>query len=109
MEKVSYITHLNSDNYNDIISTEGIKLLKIGATWCGPCRMIDPKIDELSVEFYGKAMICKLDADESRDIITQLNIRSVPTLIVFKDGVEIERTTGNLDMEQLRSLIKDKV
>ena len=75
---------LTSSNFDEAKS--GVALVDFWAPWCGPCRMLAPIIDELANEFDGKAKICKVNTDEEGDLAAQYGVRSIPTLIFFKNG-----------------------
>lgn len=77
-------------------------MLKFGATWCGPCRQIAPVIDELIKEGHD---IKNVDIDTEQSITQQYNIRSVPTLVILEDGVEIERIVGIASKEKIKELL----
>ena len=74
---------LTAENFN--IAKEGVALVDFWAPWCGPCRMLAPVIDELAEEFDGKAKICKVNTDEVQDLAVEYGVRSIPTLLFFKD------------------------
>lgn len=69
-------------------------LVDFWAQWCGPCRMLAPILDELGGQFEGKAKIAKVDADVSQDLAARYNIQALPTLVLFKNGAELERLVG---------------
>jgi thioredoxin 1 len=73
---------------------EGVTLVDFWAPWCGPCRMVAPVIDELANDFDKKANIVKVNTDEMGDLAAEYNVRSIPTVIIFKDGNEQERFVG---------------
>lgn len=98
------IIYLDDKNFQSSIAS-GVTLVDFFATWCGPCRMITPIVEELSVELNGKARIAKLDIDQAQEVTSSLQITSVPTLILFKDGKEIKRVVGVKDIDFLRNLI----
>ena len=76
---------LTSSDFEATLS-EGVSLVDFWAPWCGPCRMIAPVIEELANDYDGKAKICKVNTDEEQDIAVKFGIRSIPTIIFFKDG-----------------------
>ncbi len=84
---------LNASNFNDTIK-EGVTLVDFWAPWCGPCRMIAPVIEELANDYEGKAKICKVNTDEEQDIAIQYGIRSIPTILFFKDGQLVDQMVG---------------
>ncbi|RUM66252.1 MAG: thioredoxin [Sulfurimonas sp.] len=84
---------LTSANFEATIK-EGVSLVDFWAPWCGPCRMIAPVIEELAEEFSGKANICKVNTDEEQDIGVKYGIRSIPTIMFFKDGELVDQMVG---------------
>lgn len=101
---MSNIIHLNDENFENVIA-DGVTLVDFHASWCGPCRMIAPVVEELANHFGGKARIAKLDIEEAQETTASLGITSVPTLILFKNGKEVKRVFGVKDLEFLRSLV----
>ena len=79
-------------------------LVDFFATWCGPCRMMAPTIDEVSQEMAGKASVYKLDIEEAPQIAQRLGIMSVPTFMVFKDGKVASQTIGAQPKENILAL-----
>lgn len=94
---------LTSENFNTI--KEGVALVDFWAPWCGPCRMLAPVIDELANDFDGRAKICKVNTDEQGDLAAEYGVRSIPTLIFFKDG----QIAGQLVGAQSKQAIADKL
>ena len=84
---------LNSSNFDSTIAN-GVTLVDFWAPWCGPCRMIAPIIEELAEDFEGKATIAKVNTDEEQDIAIRYGIRSIPTLLFFKDGEIADQMIG---------------
>lgn len=84
---------LNADNFKDEIAS-GVVLVDFFATWCGPCKMLSPIIEELATEFEGKAKIARLDVDQAPHIAGEFGVQSIPTIIIFKDGKEVDRMIG---------------
>lgn len=98
---------VTESNYDGFIS-EGTAVLDIKSEWCQPCRMLSPIIEELSNE-YENVKIGKLDADESSDIAQRLGIRSIPTILIFKNGEVVERHTGMITKNNLKQLIDKNI
>jgi len=84
---------LTAANFDESIK-EGVALVDFWAPWCGPCRMLAPVIEELAEDFDGKAKICKVNTDEEQDIAVKYGIRSIPTILFFKDGELVDQMVG---------------
>lgn len=89
-----------------VTEAKGTVLVDFFATWCGPCKMIAPAVEQLAEEYAGKAAVYKLDVDETQDIAMQYGIMSIPTLVFFKDGQEAERIRGALSAAELRETLE---
>ena len=85
---------LNDSNFNDQITGETPILVDFWAEWCGPCRLVAPVLDEIAKEYQGKISIGKLNVDENPRLSGSFDVMSIPTLILFKDGVEKKRIIG---------------
>ena len=86
---------------NDILKTQLPAIVDFFATWCGPCKMLSPVIDEIASELEGKAVVAKIDSDQLGDLCAQYNIRLLPTLVFFKDGKEVDRIVGMAEKEDI--------
>lgn len=95
--------------FTDLISKEKPTLVDFFATWCGPCRMQGPILEDLKKTIGDKANIVKVDIDNNQALAAQYNVQSVPTLILFKSGQPIWRGTGVHRAEQLLTVMKDYV
>jgi thioredoxin 1 len=84
---------LNGSNFADTIK-EGVVLVDFWAPWCGPCRMIAPVIEELAEDYEGRATIAKVNTDEAGEVAGQFGIRSIPTVLFFKDGELVDQMIG---------------
>lgn len=102
---VPLIIELNEKNYKQV-SENGYVLVDIYAGWCQPCKQLSPIIDEISIDFQGKLTVCKLDAVASTDIVSELGVRNIPTILLYKDGEIIERNAGMISKDKLTELIE---
>ena len=84
---------LTNNNF-EAVTNSGVSLVDFYANWCGPCKMVLPIIDSLDEEFAGKANICKVDVDANGDIASKYNIKSVPTVLIMKDGEVVDTLVG---------------
>ena len=89
-----------------VLNSQETILVDFWATWCGPCRMIAPVLDEVAEEMYGVIKVGKLDVDENQQTPAQFGIMSIPTLIIFKGGQEVERIIGFKPKAELLALLK---
>lgn len=92
---------------NDILGAKVPAMVDFFATWCGPCKMIGPVIEELVEEMKDKAIISKLDIDAVGEVAVDFDVRVVPTIIFFKDGKEVERIVGPADKEDMAEKLKN--
>ncbi|MEK7189368.1 MAG: thioredoxin [Patescibacteria group bacterium] len=98
---------LNKDNFKkEVLESAVPVLVDFFATWCGPCKMMLPIVEELAKEEGGKFKIAKINVDESNDLAQEYEVMSIPTFIVFKNGKEVERVMGAQAKEKLLELLK---
>lgn len=98
------IKYLNDENFESEIAT-GVTLVDFYADWCGPCKMIEPIIQELSLKMGEKAKVAKLDIESAQQSTTTYGVTSIPTMILFKDGSEVNRIVGVKDLDALVEII----
>ena len=101
------ILHTNTKEFENTLKENKVVLVDFYATWCGPCKMLSPILEDVATELPENAVIAKLDIDESLDTAKDYNVMSVPTMIIFKDGKEVERLIGLRQKEQILEAIKN--
>ena len=99
------ILHLTEENF-DAVTGEGRSLVDFWATWCGPCRMQAPILEQLDGELEGSVKICKVDIDEQPELARRFGIMSIPTLATIEDGEVLEMRVGAQSLEQLRRMVE---
>ena len=108
-----YITLTEENFQSEVLESTEPVLVDFWAAWCGPCRVIAPVIEELAVDFEGRAKVGKLDIDDNASISMQYGIRSIPTLLFFKDGQVVDQVVGaaskKLLADRLNALLNEGV
>ena len=98
------VPELTNGGFDEFVK-DGIVLVDFYAEWCMPCLMMAPVIDEMSEKFRGKIKVGKVNIDDSKELAEDLAVMSVPTLIIFKDGKEVDRMVGSLPADVLEGRI----
>ncbi len=93
------------ENFNDIIKSDSLILVDFYATWCGPCKMMHPVLEELKQDLGDSIRIIKLDVDKNEALSSRFRIQSVPTLMLFKNGEILWRQSGAMRLNDLKNLI----
>ncbi|MBR4788461.1 MAG: thioredoxin [Bacteroidales bacterium] len=88
------MTEVNNTNLKELLASNKVALVDFWATWCGPCRMLAPTVEEVAADYEGRALVAKCNVDDAEDVAAEFGIRSIPTLIFFKDGIAVDKTVG---------------
>lgn len=96
MEKI-----INDANIAEVLASDKPVMIDFWATWCGPCRMLAPTVEEIANEYEGKAVICKCNVDEASDTPMKYGIRNIPTLLFFKGGELVGRLVGAVPKSEI--------
>ena len=95
---------VNTQEFNELMNEKAV-LVDFFATWCGPCKMLSPIIDEIAEE-NSEIKVVKVNVDDSQDLAMKYQVMSIPTLVVIKNGEEVNRSVGLIDKAQVLNLIK---
>ncbi|MGH7668453.1 MAG: thioredoxin [Gemmatimonadaceae bacterium] len=90
----------------EVEKSAGLTIVDFWATWCGPCRMIAPVLDQLATEYAGKVKVAKLDVDTNIKTATRFNVRSIPLLLFFKDGKVVDQIVGAVPRAHIESKLQ---
>jgi thioredoxin 1 len=101
------VEHIKDEAFESgVVKSDLPVLVDFWADWCGPCKALAPKIEELSNEFDGKIKFTKMNVDENRDTPVKYNIMGIPTLILFKNGEAVDKLVGNHTKESIKELLE---
>lgn len=100
------IQQLTDENFAaEVVEKGGVAVVDFWAVWCGPCRALAPQIDALANDYAGKVRFYKMDVDAARETPSELGIMSIPTVIFFKDGQQVEKSVGLKAKDQLAKIL----
>ena len=99
------IRHLNENNFNEVLTKEGVTLVDFYASWCGPCKKVSEELDKIE-NSRANLYIVKIDIDDSMNLALKYNVMYLPTLVVIKNGEAVEVVTGYKDASEIVSLIE---
>ena len=100
------ITEITTENFSQEVETSKLPvLLDFWASWCGPCRMLSPVVDELAEQYDGKVKFGKVNVDEQPRLAMNYNVQSIPTILFFKDGKPVDTSIGVVPKSQIEALI----
>jgi thioredoxin 1 len=99
--------HTTDANFeSDVLKSDIPVLVDFWAEWCGPCRAVAPKLDEIATEYAGKVKIVKINIDDNQESAARFNVRSIPMMILFKGGQSVGQLLGNLPKDSIVDLVK---
>ena len=107
MQKQIISSFQNRDEFFNVLKRNpGLVIVKLGATWCGPCKQIGPVLDQLAAEMNGAVLITKVDVDTNQALAQQLGVNSIPALFLFKNGVVVDKIVGARPKGDIATFIK---
>ncbi len=99
------VQHVSEVDFNEVVlNYEGVVLVDFWATWCGPCKMIAPVVEEVSKE-VSNARFVKIDVDENENLANKYQIASIPTLMIFKNGTPVDTLVGFMPKDSLKAVV----
>jgi thioredoxin 1 len=105
-EKTDKVQHVSDGNFEqDVVGAPVTVLVDFWAPWCGPCKRVAPALEELAQKLEGRLKVAKMNVDENPSIPAQLGIRSIPTLVVYKEGKVVDTRVGALSLEELEGFV----
>jgi thioredoxin 1 len=104
---MSAVLEVTDENFaEEVEQNEGVAMVDFWAAWCGPCRFVAPIVDELAREYEGQVKVLKLDVDNSQRTAVRFGIRSIPSILFFKDGEHVDTVVGAVPKQQLELKLK---
>lgn len=97
----------DADFGQKVEGAEGLAIVDFWAEWCGPCRMVAPIVEQLAAEYEGRLTVAKLDVDENQQTSARFNVRSIPSILFFKDGKHVDTVVGAVPRPHLERKIQE--
>ncbi len=100
------VLKINKENFaTEVLNAQGTVLVDFFADWCGPCKMLSPVIDEIAEE-QTELKVCKVNVDDEPELASRYGVMSIPTLVVIRDGKEVNKSVGVVSKEEILALVK---
>lgn len=103
------LQNLTEETFEEQVKAAPLAMVDFWATWCGPCKLMGPVVDKMAEEYDGKVVVGKVNADDEMDLVQDFGIMSIPTIIFFKNGEEIDRKVGVVPASELKKVLDDNL
>ncbi|WP_414565885.1 MULTISPECIES: thioredoxin [unclassified Anabaena] len=100
------VAYVQESEFDTLLSEEKVVVVDFTATWCGPCRLVSPLMDQLAEEYKDRAQVVKVDIDENKPIFKKFGLRSIPAVLIFQNGELVETIVGVSPYEQFSDAVK---
>lgn len=100
------VVTLTDQNFAEVTGGAGLSMVDFWATWCGPCRLVAPYVEQIADEYKGQVTVGKLDVDANQRVATQYNVRSIPTILFLKEGKLVDQVVGAVPKMVLENKVK---
>ncbi|MGB3652545.1 MAG: thioredoxin [Rivularia sp. (in: cyanobacteria)] len=107
MPETTAVEYIHEKEFDTLSTSNGVFVCDFTATWCGPCKMIAPMMEQLAKEHEGKVKVAKVDLGENSNLAKRLNIRSIPSVMIYKDGTCIETIVGIVPYEKFNTVVTE--
>ena len=101
------MTIIDQNNFDSLIASAPVALVDLWATWCGPCRMLSPTVDDIAQEYEGRVAVGKCNVDDNEEIAEKFGVRSIPTLLYFKGGELVNKSVGLVSKQDIESILNN--
>ena len=101
------MTIIDQSNFDSLIASAPVALVDLWATWCGPCRMLSPTVDDVAQEYEGRVAVGKCNVDDNEEIAEKFGVRSIPTLLFFKGGQLVDKTVGLVSKQEIETILNN--
>lgn len=103
------VTYVQENEFDALLSEQTVVVVDFTATWCGPCRLVSPLIDKLAQEYQDHVKVVKVDVDQNKPLFKRFGLRSIPAVLIFKNGELIEKIVGVSPYEQFSSAVANLI